>query len=264
MFIAAGALACAAAALAAGWVAAQPTSGTLATQPRSTTTFRRAAQIRIPDSQVSRSEIIRARTRPAAVALRSNIARTAASRVDLAAVDRTSVPVLVTARPSMVANLRVFTRPNSFSASAKEPGMTLVIDGSKTATAAPPTFRLPRTATLRLAAAAMVISPTVPRRDAERAVRSAQLSGAASRSRASEVTGVRPPVAPAQPPPAPLQDVVVEPTEYGIDISFVRFGAVYNVSVACDDPARDARCSQAGAEGLVRQLETIGGGETPQ
>ncbi|NWH09516.1 MAG: hypothetical protein HXY22_12890 [Alphaproteobacteria bacterium] len=35
----------------------------------------------------------------------------------------------------------------------------------------------------------------------------------------------------------------IDRTDYGIDIVFNRFGAAYNISVICDDPGRDERCT---------------------
>jgi hypothetical protein len=36
----------------------------------------------------------------------------------------------------------------------------------------------------------------------------------------------------------------IERTEYGLDISFTRFGAAYNISILCDDPYKDERCTK--------------------
>ncbi len=40
-------------------------------------------------------------------------------------------------------------------------------------------------------------------------------------------------------PPGGLR---VERTDYGVEISFTRFGAAYNLSILCDDPVTDERC----------------------
>lgn len=231
----------------AGWVAAQPA-----------TTFRRAAQIQLPETQASQVELRQARLRPSAVALRRSLAQTAGARVDLAAVDRAALPVLVATRPALVANLRVFPRAGSFTASATEPGMTLVIDGSKTATAAPAGFRMPRTTQLRLQAAA--VAPATSARAIRREALTAQprAPGEATAVRSREATAR--PAAPPAPPAPTLQDVAIERTEYGLDISFVRFGAVYNMAIACDAPETDPRCSDEGAKALAAQLEVVGGG----
>lgn len=56
----------------------------------------------------------------------------------------------------------------------------------------------------------------------------------------------------------------VQETETGIEVSFQRFRASYNISVACDDPAGDERCKAAS---FVRDLAgrmAIAGGEEGQ
>lgn len=242
---------------AAGWVLAQP-SDSIRTRP-ALTNFRRAPIVEVPAGQLARTDLAAARLRPQAVSLRDSLARTAAARVDLRAVDRSRVPVLVTAQPALVSSLRVFPRGDSFSASARQPGLSVVIDGTRSAVAAPPAFRLPAARTLRPLAA----SPQVRLRPSD---------GAAAMDRSAAV--VRPEVAArdlqrSEPRPAPgvtaptgaLEHVVVEQTEYGVDVSFVRFGAAYNVSIACDDPQNDPNCTPEGATALVRRLEIIGGGE---
>ena len=50
----------------------------------------------------------------------------------------------------------------------------------------------------------------------------------------------------------------IERTEYGLDISFTRFGAAYNISVLCDDPYKDERCAKDDyAIGLVESANVV-------
>jgi hypothetical protein len=49
----------------------------------------------------------------------------------------------------------------------------------------------------------------------------------------------------------PADGVVIEPGEAGLDADFQRFGAVYGVSLQCDDLDQDSRCRD---EGYVRSL----------
>ena len=51
-----------------------------------------------------------------------------------------------------------------------------------------------------------------------------------------------------------------ERTEYGVDVSFTRFGAAYSVTFVCDAPAA-ASCSEAAAVQFAAALELVGGGE---
>ena len=51
-----------------------------------------------------------------------------------------------------------------------------------------------------------------------------------------------------------------ERTEYGVDVSFTRFGAAYSVTFVCDAPGA-ADCSEAAAIQFAAALELVGGGE---
>jgi hypothetical protein len=57
-----------------------------------------------------------------------------------------------------------------------------------------------------------------------------------------------------------LEDVRSERTEYGVDVSFTRFGAAYSVTFVCDTPGA-ADCSEAAAIQFAASLELVGGGE---
>jgi len=57
-----------------------------------------------------------------------------------------------------------------------------------------------------------------------------------------------------------LENIRSERTEYGWDVSFGRFGAVYSVTFICDDLAT-LECSEAGAVQFASGLELIGGGQ---
>lgn len=57
-----------------------------------------------------------------------------------------------------------------------------------------------------------------------------------------------------------LQDVRAERTEYGVDVSFTRFGAAYAVTFVCDAVGAPD-CSDAAAIQFAAALELVGGGE---
>lgn len=59
---------------------------------------------------------------------------------------------------------------------------------------------------------------------------------------------------------AGLADILVEQTEYGVDVSFRRFGAAYSLSLICENPEAPA-CGPAEAVALAASLQLIGGGE---
>jgi hypothetical protein len=57
-----------------------------------------------------------------------------------------------------------------------------------------------------------------------------------------------------------LRDVRAERTEYGVDVSFTRFGAAYAVTFVCDAVGAPD-CSDAAAIQFAAALELVGGGE---
>ncbi len=197
-----------------------------------------AATAARPNEPSQQRLLIAAKQRPEAVKLRALLARgDAAKRVDLKAIDKSSVPVLVSARPTLVQNLRVFAKPHSYAASAHAAGLLIQINGTSTPAEAPKGFRMPS------------------------AIRTMKIETAAG-------------------PGDMLENVRVDRTSSGIDVSFTRFGAVYNLSLDCGDagetdperigPAPGAKkaqapsqCSETNALAIARELEVIGGGAAP-
>lgn len=57
-----------------------------------------------------------------------------------------------------------------------------------------------------------------------------------------------------------LENVRSERTEYGVDVSFTRFGAAYAVTFVCDAVGAPD-CSEAAAVQFAAALELVGGGE---
>jgi hypothetical protein len=58
---------------------------------------------------------------------------------------------------------------------------------------------------------------------------------------------------------AGMSDIHIEPTEYGTDVAFSRFGAAYNVSFICEGPGSPG-CTPAEALAFAAELRLIGGG----
>jgi hypothetical protein len=61
----------------------------------------------------------------------------------------------------------------------------------------------------------------------------------------------------------PTDGLVIEAGEAGLDVDFNRFGAAYSLSIQCDEPEGDKRCSdQAYVRGLVDRMGVVipGGG----
>ena len=67
------------------------------------------------------------------------------------------------------------------------------------------------------------------------------------------------------PPPLPpingLSNLRVEKSEIGVDVSFSRFGALYQLTISCDDPDKDPRCSPPIAASIALGLVYLGGGQ---
>ncbi|MBU2381298.1 MAG: hypothetical protein KJ861_01650, partial [Alphaproteobacteria bacterium] len=64
----------------------------------------------------------------------------------------------------------------------------------------------------------------------------------------------------AQATQAGLEQIRAERTEYGVDVSFGRFGAVYNVSFICGAPGGED-CTEAEAVAFAASLVLLGGGQ---
>jgi hypothetical protein len=185
----------------------------------------KAVLVPIEPTLAQRSALVAAKSRPTALQLRTLIRQSRAKQVNLAAIDKSLVPVMVSARPELVQDLRIFAAPNRYTASARNGSIAVEINGTRLPAKAPKNFALPR------------LSPTFQQ-------------------------NLHTP-APGQDPAdaGAIKDVVISRTEYGVDVSFSRFGSVYNLSIACDDPAHDPACTDENAAKTAAEMEVIGGGE---
>lgn len=198
-------------------------------------------------SAAARSQFLAARNRPAAQALRAQLAspatlRANAPRMNFAAIDRSRVPVLLAARQDLVPNWRVYAFADRYTASSRKPGTVYEINGTRLPTLAP-----------------------------------AQTPRNAMRLRAFAAPGAPPPQAGQD----ALENVRIDHTASGIDVTFTRFGHVYNISIDCGGPAEaetetapvapglrarvlartaNADCSDAAALAFAQQMEVVGGG----
>ncbi len=73
------------------------------------------------------------------------------------------------------------------------------------------------------------------------------------------------PGAAAVPPPLPpingFANLRVERSEVGIEVSWNRYGALYNLTISCDDPAHDPRCTPPLATAIALASVYVGGGQ---
>ena len=206
----------------------------------------RLTQVRLNASSIFRQTLLKAKARPEALRLRESFRnKIAAARVDLAAIDRSAVPVLVSARASLVQNLRVFSKLDRYTASTRQDGSVIEINGTRLPVQAPKNFRLPAT------------------------IKTMRMNFKRAKQAATEAADDA------------LEDVRIDHTGSGVDVSFTRFGSVYNLSIDCGEagegdpeaigPAPDAapnpaagQCTDDNALGIAKELEVIGGGETAQ
>ena len=214
-------------------------------------------------TQSQRATLVAAKARPTAVALRATLAKRPVAAFNLTTIDKSHVPVLVAARPELANSVRVYAALDRYTASARKGAMVYEINGTRLPAVAPAKFRLPggmKTLQPIKALPGHAIAPIKPLA----------------------------PGAPKPPPPKPeadpgaLQDVHLDHTESGIDVTFTRFGHIYNVSIDCGGPAEDesesvsmvtgqkakmvartknADCTDASALAFVQGLEVVGGGQ---
>lgn len=160
----------------------------------------------------------------AARRLRDRLRALPPERFDPAAVERAPVPILLPDRAQLLETLRVRVGRDDYTAVAREDGRLFQIYGTRQV------FKRPRPATAGK-------GPPEPIR------------------RVLELT----PLDPAAPPRS-IVNVVVQRTDYGVDVSFGRFGAVYNLSLECPKPLKDEACAEPRLFELVRSLRPVGGG----
>src|ERR1041385_4762643 len=154
-----------------------------------------------------------AKARPQALQLRAALARLPRGRVDISAIDKSAVPVLLSARPQFVQNLRVYAAADRFTAATEENGTAIEINGTRVAAMAPQRFRLPPSIpSIPLQHASLEAPPPTP----------AQPAAAAARSRFARVATpqmlrVRPSSSQTAAAADALQNVRVDQTSSGAD-----------------------------------------------
>ena len=203
--------------------------------------FKQVNQLKLNTNDLDRNALVVAKRRPQALALRQRFARFGIKRFNFADIDKSSVPVLVSPREELMTSLRVFARADRYTAAAHKGRSVIEINGTRLPAQAPEKFRLPK------------------------AARIVQLEKEQS-------TGVEGDA---------LQDVRIDHTGSGVDVSFRRFGSVYNLTIDCGEsseadpeaigPAPDAKptaansdCTDDNALAVAKEMEVVGGGEAAQ
>lgn len=178
-----------------------------------------------------------------------------------------SVPVLGPPDPGLLLTARFYPGDRQYTLVVRPAGQIVEILGSTLAFQAPEGVTLPPPAP---PPGPTTVPATVPR-TAPRTAPTTALTASPTTGPTTGRTPTAPPLQRAirQSPLAAalaegqsrgLRDIRTERTEYGVDVSFSRFGAVYNVSFICDDRA-SLECSDAAAVQFAARLELIGGGQ---
>lgn len=206
-----------------------------------------AAQVDLPRSRADNAAMAAAQKEPLTARLRGVLNQDPRSQRVLDVADASPVPVLVPADPNLLRTARIFTGDRHYMLVVQRGEQIIEIYGatkafqSPIASAQPPT-RPPVAGNLT---AVRPAAPTTLTRAGPR-IAAARVAPAASRA-----------VVQAQ--AEGLTNVRTERTEYGVDVTFSRFGAAYNVSFICEGPGA-AGCTEAEAVAFVSTLQLLGGG----
>lgn len=208
-----------------------------------------ATQVDLPRTRADSAALGAAQKEPLAARLRGVLGQDPASARVLAVADASPVPVLAPADPALLRTARIFTGDRHYMLVVQRGAQIIEIYGATKAFQSPiaPAPQQPQTAapaagalTAVRPAAPATIARTGPRIAAARVPPVA--ARAATQARTEGLTNVR-----------------TERTEYGVDVTFSRFGAAYNVSFICEGPGA-AGCTEAEAIAFAATLQLIGGG----
>lgn len=209
-----------------------------------------AAQVDLPRSRADNAALAVAQKEPLTARLRGVLGQDPASQRVLAVADASPVPVLAPADPNLLRTARIFTGDRHYMLVVQRGEQIIEIYGATKAfqspiapAAQPQPTRPPTAGTLA------AVRPTAPASTIARAgprIAAARVPPVASRAAAQART-------------EGLTNVRTERTEYGVDVTFSRFGAAYNVSFICEGPGA-AGCTEAEAIAFASTLQLIGGG----
>lgn len=195
-----------------------------------------ATQVDLPRSRADNAALAEAGKDPLAARLRGVLSQDPSSARVLAVADASPVPVLAPADPALLRTARIFTGDRHYMLVVQRGEQIIEIYGATKAFQSPIAPAAPTAAPAAAPTATLRPGPRVP------TVRiPAPARRAAARARANGLTNVR-----------------TERTEYGVDVTFSRFGAAYNVSFICEGPGV-AGCTEPEALAFASTLQLIGG-----
>lgn len=189
-----------------------------------------ATAVALTPSRAEAAALAQARQSPVTARLRAGISQNKALEGLLPRIDASSVPVLGPADPGLMGTAAFHGRDRVYMLVVQRDAQIIEIYGTTKAFQSPLARASGRTAAA-VARPGPRITAASPPAGAARALAQAGTQG--------------------------LTNVRTERTEYGVDVSFSRFGAAYNVSFICEG-APD--CTEAQAVAFAAGLQLIGGG----
>lgn len=229
-------------ALAGGAIAAAAVAG-VATSQQPPPSPVAATQVALTRSRADNAALAQARQDPAAARLRGVLAQSKAPDF-MQRVNASAVPVLAPADPALLASAEFTGGDRVYMLTVQRGEQIIEIYGATKAFRSPLAAPAPQTAPTTTAAPATARAATATTLARGPRIAAAQVPDAAGRAlalaRARGLTNVR-----------------TERTEYGVDVTFSRFGAAYNVSLICEGAPN---CTEADAITFAAGLQMIGGG----
>lgn len=189
----------------------------------------RPVETTLAPSRVDNAALAQARQSPLAARLRTVLANDKDAIQLFSQARSSAVPVLGPPDPALLRTARFYPGDRQYTLVVRRPGQIIEILGSTRALQAPDGAVLPTRQP----------APPVLTRGQRQTPLSASIAQAQARG---------------------LSNIQTERTEYGVDVSFGRFGAVYNVTFICD-VMTSLECSDAAAVQFASDLELIGGGQ---
>ena len=189
-----------------------------------------ATQVALSRSRADNAALAQARQDPVAARLRGSLNQNKGLTGLLQQIDASPVPVLAPAEMGLLDTAEFTTRDRVYMLTVHRGEQIVEIYGSVKAFQSPLGAPAPQ--------AALTAAPRGPRIAAARVPDAA--GRALAQARARGLTNIR-----------------TERTEYGVDVTFNRFGAAYNVSFLCEGAPN---CTEADAIAFAAGLQLIGGG----
>ena len=230
-------------ALAGGAIAAAAVAGIATSQPPPPSPVA-ATQVALTRSRADNAALAQARQDPAAARLRGVLTQ-GKSPDFMQQVNASDVPVLAPADPALLASAEFTGGDRVYMLTVQRGEQIIEIYGATKAFRSPLAAPAPQTAPATTAAPATA-TRAAPATTLARGPRiaAARIPDAAGRAlalaRARGLTNIR-----------------TERTEYGVDVTFSRFGAAYNVTFICEGAPN---CAEADAILFAAGLVMIGGG----